>query len=49
MCTYQLNENFAQEDSLIIATISRNGGAWDLEAVGQAFAGGLGTLVELYQ
>ncbi|MFD0749199.1 TerD family protein [Mucilaginibacter calamicampi] len=49
MCTYQLNENFAQEDSLIIATITRNGGVWDLEAVGQAFAGGLGTLVELYQ
>ena len=49
LCEYQLNENFTAEDSLIIATIARNGGAWDLEAVGQAFTGGLAALVELYQ
>jgi tellurium resistance protein TerD len=49
LCQYQLNEHFQNEDSLIIATISRNGGLWDVEAVGQAFSGGLNTLVELYQ
>lgn len=48
MCEYRLNEKFIREDSLIIATITRNNGAWDLEAVGQAFTGGLGALVELY-
>lgn len=49
LCQYQLNEHFNNEDSLIIATISRNGGLWDVEALGQAFSGGLSTLVELYQ
>jgi tellurium resistance protein TerD len=49
MCEYRLNEIFNGEDSLIIATIARNGGSWDLEAVGQAFAGGLETLVDMYQ
>lgn len=49
MCEYRLSEHFTQEDSMLIATISRNGGSWDLEAIGQAFSGGLGTLVELYQ
>lgn len=48
-CEYQLNEHFQQEDSLVIATVARNGGSWDLEAIGQAFTGGLGTLVALYQ
>lgn len=49
LCQYKLNEEFKNEDSLIIATLSRNNGQWDLEAVGQAFAGGLNTLVEMYQ
>ncbi|SEB20704.1 TerD family protein [Pedobacter hartonius] len=49
LCQYKLQENFTNEDSLIIASISRNGGAWDVEALGQAFSGGLNTLVELYQ
>lgn len=49
LCEYLLNENFTQEDSLVIATISRNGGKWNLEATGQAFTGGLGALLELYQ
>ncbi|HTE01452.1 MAG TPA: TerD family protein [Mucilaginibacter sp.] len=49
LCQYQLNENFVNEDSLIIAAISRNGGSWDVEALGQAFSGGLNALVELYQ
>lgn len=49
LCQYQLKENFTDEDSLIVATISRNGGAWNVEAIGQAFSGGLNTLIELYQ
>ncbi|WP_442591219.1 TerD family protein [Pedobacter sp. AW31-3R] len=49
LCQYKLQEHFTIEDSLIIAAISRNGGAWDVEALGQAFSGGLNTLVELYQ
>lgn len=49
LCQYRLNEAFKNEDSLIIATLSRNNGQWDLEAVGQAFSGGLHTLVEMYQ
>jgi tellurium resistance protein TerD len=49
LCEYRLNEQFSGEDSLLIATIARNGGAWDLEAVGQAFMGGLSTLVDMYQ
>ena len=34
---------------LIIASISRNGGNWSVEAMGQAFSGGLSTLIDLYQ
>lgn len=49
LCQYQLKENFANEDSLVVATISRNGGNWNVEAIGQAFSGGLNTLIELYQ
>jgi len=49
LCEYRLDEHFSGEDSLLIATIARNGGAWDLDAVGQAFMGGLSTLVEMYQ
>lgn len=49
ICQYRLQEAFTQEDSLIIAAISRNGGDWTVGALGQAFSGGLGTLVELYQ
>lgn len=49
LCRYQLKDDFVAEDSLIIAAISRNGGDWNVEALGQAFSGGLNTLVELYQ
>lgn len=49
LCEYQLKEHFNGQDSLIIASISRNGGSWNVEALGQAFSGGLNTLVELYQ
>jgi len=49
LCQYRLNEEFKEEDSVIIATLSRNNGQWDVEAVGQAFSGGLDTLVDMYQ
>jgi tellurium resistance protein TerD len=49
LCQYELKESFTNEDSIIIATISRNGGAWNVEALGQAFSGGLSTLIDLYQ
>lgn len=49
LCNFKLNESFEGQDSLIIATISRNSGTWNVEALGQAFSGGLATLVELYQ
>jgi len=49
LCQYELKESFTNEDSIIIASISRNGGAWNVEALGQAFSGGLSTLIDLYQ
>jgi len=49
LCQYKLDENFTNEDSLVFAAVAKNNGNWDVEALGQAFAGGLGTLVELYQ
>ncbi|ALL05519.1 hypothetical protein AQ505_08465 [Pedobacter sp. PACM 27299] len=49
LCQYQLKDDFGTEDSIVIAAISRNGGDWTVEALGQAFSGGLNTLVELYQ
>lgn len=49
VCTYELNEAFDGQDSLLIATLSRNGNNWKIEAIGQPFSGGLATLVELYQ
>lgn len=49
LCQYQLKETFDGHDSMVFASISRNGGDWSIEALGQAFSGGLGTLVNLYQ
>lgn len=49
LCEYQLKESFEGQDSLIIASITRNSGAWNVEALGQPFSGGLATLIELYQ
>jgi tellurium resistance protein TerD len=49
LCQYQLKESFSNQDSLLIAYISRSGGAWNVEAIGQAFEGGLETLIEMYQ
>ncbi|QNK60995.1 TerD family protein [Pedobacter sp. PAMC26386] len=49
LCQYKLQDDFTNEDSILIASISRNGGNWHVEALGQAFSGGLNTLIELYQ
>lgn len=49
LCQFQLKESFDGQDSLLIASISRNNGNWNVEALGQAFSGGLSTLIELYQ
>jgi tellurium resistance protein TerD len=49
LCEFNLKENFDGHDCLIIATLSRNGGQWNVEALGHSCAGGLASLVELYQ
>lgn len=49
LCQYTLKEEFTNEDSIVIASLSRNGGEWNVEALGQAFSGGLSTLIDLYQ
>lgn len=49
LCDFKLNESFDGQDSLLIASLTRNGGSWNIEAMGQAFGGGLGALIELYQ
>jgi len=49
ICQFKLDETFDGQDSLLIATLSRNGGNWNVEAMSQTFGGGLNTLVELYQ
>lgn len=49
ICNYLLDESFHGHDSLIIASIARNNGDWSAEALGQAFSGGLATLIDLYQ
>jgi len=49
LCSFKLSESFDGQDSIIIASISRNGGNWNVEALGQAFSGGLNTLIDLYQ
>ena len=49
LCQYLLKDEFTNEDSIMIASLSRNGGAWNVEGLGQAFSGGLNTLIALYQ
>lgn len=49
LCQFRLKDEFTNEDSVIFASISRNGDEWTVEALGQAFSGGLNTLVALYQ
>jgi tellurium resistance protein TerD len=49
ICQYKLTESFNGLDSLIIGRFSKSGTEWGFEAIGQAFGGGLGAIVELYQ
>jgi tellurium resistance protein TerD len=49
LCQYQLTESFDGCDSLIIGRFFRNGSEWEFEAMGHAFAGGLGATIDLYQ
>lgn len=48
LCQYDLTENYDGNDSIIVATINRDGGKWNVEAQGRAFAGGLQALIDLY-
>lgn len=48
LCEYSLTEQFTGADSVVIARLYRDGSDWKAEALGEAFEGGLGTLVELY-
>lgn len=49
LCEYRLTESFDGFDSLLIGRFYRNGSEWEFEALGQAFAGGLGATLALYQ
>lgn len=49
LAEFKLNEAFDGKDSLLIAMISRNSGEWSVEALGEAFSGGLETLIGMYQ
>ncbi len=42
---YDLGEDFSTETAIIFAEIYRNGAEWKFRAIGQGFAGGLGSLV----
>lgn len=49
LCEYKLTESFHGCDSLIIGRFFRSGTDWQFEAMGQAFSGGLGATIALYQ
>ena len=49
LCEYKLTESFDGCDSLIIGRFFRSGADWLFEAMGQAFGGGLGATIALYQ
>ena len=48
LCKFTLTDQFAGTDSLLIGRLYREGSEWKFEAMGDAFAGGLETLVGLY-
>lgn len=48
MCKFTLTEQFSNADSLVIGRLFRDQKEWKFEAMGEAFGGGLGALVELY-
>jgi tellurium resistance protein TerD len=46
---YALQEHFSTETALIMADVTQEGGEWKLNAVGDAYQGGLQTLLDRYQ
>ena len=48
LCRFTLSDQYAGADSLMIGRLYRSENGWDFEAMGDAFGGGLGALVELY-
>ena len=48
LCRFTLTEQFSDADSLLIGRLYRDDKDWKFEAMGDAFGGGLGALVELY-
>ena len=46
---YSLEQQFSNETALIMASVSKVNGEWQLNAIGDAYQGGLQTLVDRYQ
>ena len=46
---YSLQEQFSTETALIMATVTKVNNEWQLKAIGDAYQGGLQTLVDRYQ
>lgn len=49
LCKFTLTDQFDGTDSLLIGRLYRSGSEWEFEAMGDAFSGGLETLIGLYQ
>ncbi|MBS1495113.1 MAG: TerD family protein [Bacteroidetes bacterium] len=48
ICRFSLTEQYSDSDSLLIGRLYRSEKEWNFEAMGDAFSGGLSTLVNLY-
>lgn len=49
LCSYSLNEEFQNEDAVVVGTLTLNDeGEWEFEAIGNGYEGGLQALVDLY-
>jgi tellurium resistance protein TerD len=48
LCKFMLTDQFDGMDSVIIGRLFRDGNEWRFEAMGDAYAGGLQTLIGLY-
>lgn len=48
LCSYQLNDQFSDADSIQIGRIYRYDNSWHFEALEQGFTGGLQTLLGMY-
>ena len=46
---YSLEQQFSTETALIMASVEKVNGEWQLKAIGDAYAGGLQTLLDRYQ